>query len=523
MRSEVKIENNAKLSQEELKKYYGMNCSFDFGSAFINNLFYGTLKTIAERVDSNGFCQTSYGEDGNIKCYGHSHYPRDTAEAAWVLASCDMPELAVRILNFSLSNIPKGQYYIPHVYLRDGSIKANTVQVDTPGHIARALERCIEVLGVNSELKKLFDKLNSIINATWEKHFHKEYNLLDGGNFNEQGFGGSSEPILDMFTNCAMFRGCLAMSSMADKFDLPRGSNVYQERAKTLDCGIEANLYDAEKQIYRIAYELKSKSWNLSENWLMLYCQRWYPGRKECWDNAYKLLKQKTSIDCGQYKVITAEPPHLRFRLMGKIFGHYLGFMAQNGLQEDLQHHWQFAINTIRHPENVFPEWWFLYSPEAPGEYMEGFLRHFQGVWTPYPTGDYTVDSGNCEQCAVFLNHMVLDILGFFCKDKQLTIRPVLPEGINHFAVNDLSCFELDGAWIKGGYSLCRNKQGLQLDLKFTQKIPVVIELLVPMDGDISVFVDGHKYKFELFAIGENHKLIINLDISANRVIKVKF
>jgi len=187
--------------RSELAEYHGLSARIDVGDAFLNSLLYGTLKSFADRTDPSGFCQTSYGEVGNVKLYGQTHYPRDTAEAARALADVGLVETAIRILGFTLGHIPKGQYYIPHVYNRDGSIKANTIQIDTPAHVAIALQRCVEIAGTTQRLGELFAGLCAMFDGAWTRHYHEDWRLLDAGNFNEQGFGGSSEPICDLFTN----------------------------------------------------------------------------------------------------------------------------------------------------------------------------------------------------------------------------------------------------------------------------------------------------------------------------------
>ena len=76
----------AQRARRELRETFGIACEIDFGDTFLNALFWGSLKSLADRVDPTGFCQTSYGEENNIKCYGTSHYPRDAAEAAGAAA-----------------------------------------------------------------------------------------------------------------------------------------------------------------------------------------------------------------------------------------------------------------------------------------------------------------------------------------------------------------------------------------------------------------------------------------------------
>ena len=164
---------------------------------FIDKLFAGTLSSLVKRVRPDGFCETCFGELHNVKSYGQTHYPRDSAEAAWALADTGFVNVAMRILSFSLEHIPAGQNYLPHVYDSHGTVLYNNIQTDAFAHVARALLRCHE-LGANAEeVLRLFEKMNNLAKSLWKNHYHPEFNLLDSGNFNEQGFCGSREPILE--------------------------------------------------------------------------------------------------------------------------------------------------------------------------------------------------------------------------------------------------------------------------------------------------------------------------------------
>ncbi len=170
--SEINLNKLAEVTRNELVNDFGLKTLIDVGDNFFNALIYGTLKTPVERVDGTGFCQTSYGEENGVKCYGHTHYPRDTAEVARVLADFGLIDPALRILDFALRNKPKDQYYLPHVYRPDGSIQANTIQIDTPAHVIRALSRCVELLGPEEKLFRMFSELNTIMDGVWAHHFH---------------------------------------------------------------------------------------------------------------------------------------------------------------------------------------------------------------------------------------------------------------------------------------------------------------------------------------------------------------
>ncbi|MBO7741489.1 MAG: hypothetical protein J6S21_02955, partial [Victivallales bacterium] len=170
---------------------------------FLVRLFNGTAAKLQERVNSDGFCHTSFGEQGGVRCYGDSHYPRDAAEAAKALALLGDHELALNVLSFHFRHTPPEQRYLPHVLLPDGSIKHNNIQTDTLAHSAMALASCAEAAArtpvppeKDSRILRLYGECLRFADWLWEDHFHTDYSLLDSGNFNEQGFHGSKEALL---------------------------------------------------------------------------------------------------------------------------------------------------------------------------------------------------------------------------------------------------------------------------------------------------------------------------------------
>ncbi|MGN1364089.1 MAG: hypothetical protein ACI406_01915, partial [Victivallis vadensis] len=118
--------------------------TLETSDGFLGPLWRGTMQSLLDRTREDGFCQTSFGEENGVKCYGVCHYSRDAAEAAGVLADQGCPEPAARILDFTLSHIPEGQYFIVHAYRPDGTPLHNKIQIDTPAHPARALARLLE-------------------------------------------------------------------------------------------------------------------------------------------------------------------------------------------------------------------------------------------------------------------------------------------------------------------------------------------------------------------------------------------
>jgi hypothetical protein len=402
----------AEISRTELRENYGLTFEIDFGDSFFNSLFWGTLKTLADRVDSSGFCYTSYGECGNIKCYGITHYPRDTAEAARVLAMVGLYDKSNAILDFTLKNIPTGQTYIPHVYNFDGSVRANTVQVDTPGIVATALGKLIELQGCSDSLKKKYKKLAFIFRETWKAHFQEKLNLLDAGNYNEQ-FSGGAKAICDIFTNSAFYAGLIVMKAAAKALGDHEAVEENEEKIYKLTQGIEQNLFDEEQGYYRSFIDPDGLE-NGGLNWHCFYCSRWYPMNSQVMETTFEILRKKTTISVSEFNIISCEM-NQNHEILGKIFGRLIGYLAKTRKIDLLREHLEFARRTIRKPANIFPEWWYLTEQKNPSEYWKGFWTKNKDIWRPYdqyPEGDCTVDSGNCEQSSVFLAHMLEDISG---------------------------------------------------------------------------------------------------------------
>jgi len=478
--------------RSELAEYHGFSARVDVGDAFLNSLLYGTLKSFADRTDPSGFCQTSYGEVGNVKLYGQTHYPRDTAEAARALADVGLVETAIRILGFTLGHIPKGQYYIPHVYNRDGSIKANTIQIDTPAHVAIALQRCVEIAGTTQRLGELFAGLCAMFDGAWTRHYHEDWRLLDAGNFNEQGFGGSSEPICDLFTNASMAAGHAAMAVLADRFGRRDLAAIFADRGNALVEGIETTLYDGDRRIYRVARHRLDGRYTDEVDWISLYSARWHRGQAGAWDRVFDILKETSVIAWDDMEVISCEPD--RYRVLGKVFGHLLGYLGRTGRFALLDSHLEFVRRTVVKPSNIWPEWWYHKDPDSPDDYFKNdWSPRFRGMWLPYaqdPQADYTVDSGNCEQAAVFLVHSFEDLIGIRIGGAGVSVRPSLPFGLRDVTVSDLPA----GPRSTISYRQRRSGRSLEFGFDVHGDQPVEVALAVPAEArNVSLLIDGRQ------------------------------
>ncbi len=370
---------------------------------FLKQLFDGTLQTLNDRVLESGFCHTSFGELGNVRCYGDCHYLRDAAECARALALTGSTDKALRILRFNLDAVPAGRRYFPHAVALDKSIVHDNIQTDTLAHSVLALEACSNAGADKEKIADMYCEMAVFARFLREDRFHLKYGLLDSGNFNEQGFDGSREPLLDIFSNASCFAMYEALSRMADQYGTALDKEQFSQYAAQLAEGIETHLRDKERNIYLPAIR-PDGSGEFPLNWLSLYPVRWYAPDLEPYCNVLDML-WKTSCN-GWYgiQIPSCEAPGMTFRSMGKVIAVLLSLTARLGQKERFGQLLEFIEKTVRKPDNVWPEYWFHHEPPE-NEYLRWFFNEYK-VWTPFtadPDGDYTVDSGNCEQSAVFI------------------------------------------------------------------------------------------------------------------------
>lgn len=370
---------------------------------FLKQLFDGTLQTLNDRVLESGFCHTSFGELGNVRCYGDCHYLRDAAECARALALTGNPEKALRILQFNLESVPAGRRYFPHAVAQDRSIIHDNIQTDTLAHSVLALEACGNAGADGEKISDLYRQMVSYARFLREDRFHAEYDLFDSGNYNEQGFDGSREPLLDIFSNASCFAMYEALARMAVRYGNVSEKEEFGQYACQLASGIEKHLRDPEKNIYRPAIRPDGGG-DFPLNWLSLYPVRWYAPDLEPYRNALDLLWESSCNDWYGIRIPSCEPAAMTFRTMGKVVAVMLSLTARLGQIERHRQLLEFIEKTVRKPDDLWPEYWFHHDPPE-NEYLHWFFNEYK-VWTPFsadPEGDYTVDSGNCEQSAVFI------------------------------------------------------------------------------------------------------------------------
>jgi hypothetical protein len=490
MKNEIGLEKLAELARDEMVEDLGLRMSIDVGDAFFNALFYGTLKTFPERVDSSGFCHTSYGEVNDVKLYRWGHYPRDAAEAARVLACCGFVDHAIRILEFNIRNTPENQHYIPHILRFDGSIKANTVQVDTPAYQVLALQRCVELSGPSERLRLLYARIKQIMESTWDCHFHKDWQLLDAGNYNEAVQG--TEVTCDLITNSINANAYAALGYLCRVFNEEELAEKYAMRKKILESGIENILYDPDEKIYRVKRDIKTGKYGSYINWINIYPQRYYPGNPQTWDNAFEILKQTTTINWDSMEVICEYPE--RDGLIGQGFAHLLSYLGQTGRFALLQRHMDFARQTIRKPVNIYPEGWKYKDPDEPTQYEKNFSAKYGDTWQAYmtnPEGDYTVDSGNCEQCAVFLFIFINDLLGVNVMSEGVHLWPKLPFGFENIKINNVPVRKKQECLTRISYEMERKNNQVDMTITTDDRLARVT-LSVPVNAShLKVKING--------------------------------
>jgi len=456
--------------------------TLESSSVFLNELYRGTMRSLLDRTRGDGFVQTSFGELNDVKCYGECHYSRDACEAAWVLADQGCLAPAVKILEFTLLNTPQDQYHIVHAFRPDGTPLHNNIQIDTPAHPARALARVLEMGAADASLERLFEILERVFAATREYHHRPEFQLYDSGNYNEQ-LGGGKEPVLDLFTNGAMYAGLLAMARCAELLNRPAAS-VYRRQAEELAAGIETRLYDSERNLYRAALRLDGSEWVRPVNWISLYPARWYSGRPDAWHTVSEYLWMHGCNEWNGRSIPSGESDFMAFRTMGKVIGQLLGFAAREKRADRVETLLRFLEETVRKPANLYPEYWLHHLPKR-GEspYNDWFFDEFKGIWTSFtddPNGDYTVDSGNCEQCSVFLAHFTNEVVGFSGDWRHVEVAPVFA-GYGKCAATNRPLGIRDGRKITGSFRFDGNT------LHFSADAPVE-EVALSANGVRKVF-----------------------------------
>ena len=260
--------------------------------------------------------------------------------------------------------------------------------------------------------------------------------MFDAGNYNEAGFEGSSEALVEIYTNGIMEAGYRAMSWMAENFGESE-SIRYAEFARTLEESIEGHFAGEPGQGYWNGIKWPTCEKIEMLNWLPLLARHWHKGNPADMDKLWGQLKEKTSIDWGGMRVVTCEVPRDQYKLVGRIYASQMAFFVETGRLNELKSLIEFASKTITHPLNLFPEWWFHHRPENPRGCLKASIEHHSGFYESYcdnPDGDYTYDSGNCEQCACFLHDVWSSLAGIVIRPDYIRVAPALcsPMSLEH-------------------------------------------------------------------------------------------
>ena len=474
----------------KIAKFTKFSC--DFGDKFLNNLFYGTLETLIDRVNSKGFCEVCWGEESGAKRYGIVHYTRDACECALALISCGIFPVAKRILDFTLRNLPDNQSYFPQTYNSDGSPADNfTIATDRTGHVIRGCYYYLRYTRDINFIEKHFNVLARMTNYL-KKYYHPSLHLVDSGNYNEQ-LDGSREPLCDLYTNCSILNGYRLMgklSSMVGKKDIAEDCKEMAEKIKT---GIEKNL---KGEYYFTGIRLNKERLPFA-GWINMMPLEWYEDcDKKALENAYKLNMEKTTIKWEQYKIpsgLTDDYYCGKTHIAGKVLGYFTGYMAETGRLRQLQEMMNFIKEFTVKPKNIYPEnWWYCRMKDYK---MDKFLRKW---WTPYiedPNGDYTIDSGNCEQDSCWLFDFLKHIVGIKEYESELVIKPCFP--FNHKKIV-IKNYPLSGG-DRISYSLFREVSKVKLEVGISKRIKYKIQIPVPKEENITKVWSRTKVRSRIF------------------------
>ena len=179
-------------------------------------------------------------------------------------------------------------------------------------------------------------------------------------------------------------------------------------------------------------------------------------------------------------------------------------------------------ISTVRHPENIYPEWWFHHRPADLTGYFKGFLDDYHGLWNAYAEdsdGDYTVDSGNCEQSAVFLQHMLADIIGIQYSRGKLKICPALKKGSS---CDNIPIIRHKEQLIKAGYHATMEGSQYRIAVKISSPLPLMLELPVEKNHAAEAYVNGTRVEITRQAGIDHDKITISLSDQTSAEIILK-
>ena len=181
-------------------------------------------------------------------------------------------------------------------------------------------------------------------------------------------------------------------------------------------------------------------------------------------------LWNETANDWHGLRIPCCEPPHLSLRTLGKVVAVLMRYCAETGRRAKLAELFSFIETTVRRPADLWPEFWYHHAPgPEDSPYFRDLFAHFSGIWVPFtedPAGDHTVDSGNCEQCSVYLAHFSNEIIGFRGDWRRVEVAPFLA-GYGSFEVRNRSLGVRDEVEVHGSFRLDDGK------LEFSADAPV--------------------------------------------------
>jgi hypothetical protein len=160
-----------------------------------------------------------------------------------------------------------------------------------------------------------------------------------------------------------------------------------------------------------------------------------------------------------------------------------------------------FARKTINQPVNVYPEWWYYQERTEKNDYWMRFWKKYGNVWQAWknnPAGDYTVDSGNSEQSAVFLGHFYEELLGLKAITKKIHLWPKMPFEFKRLSVKNakFNCtVRIDYEFIRenGKMDLRLDQEGAVAPCRLTLALPESFSGIIVKENEVVTT------EFELF------------------------
>jgi len=206
----------------------------------------------------------------------------------------------------------------------------------------------------------------------------------------------------------------------------------------------------------------------------------------------YRELVRRTEADFGRYRITLGYPPP-NYELLGKFAGWTLGYTARTGRMNELETLLNFVSEYTRKPRDLWPECWLLKA-----DWLDRTDPHRDMPWVNFtndPDGDYTMDSGNCEQLVLSMEHLVRHVLGVDLRNGKPGIHPALPIGWGEVKVDGLLLPDGTGRASRIGYRYRAVDTGAVLKLNSLPDGELEVSVPAPNDRSYRIYLDGRQIK----------------------------